>query len=399
MPGLRAAAPKSARITRIVLTPVTGRFHKFVAMNSYDTAPKGETYRTTLVRVQTDQGVEGVGAASGAANEAFQAAARSLIGADAMSLYRVEGGRIVGRGEQHAAVLAKYKHLDGPLFDLIGKLTGAPCWKLLGKAVRNRVEVYDGTVYFSDVWFKDKGVRAVVEETEEAARSGYPGAKLKLGRGWRWMETEAGLLRDIEVANAARKAVGSGFKLLVDANNGYRNDFERAWRLVQGTAQSKLYWLEELFPEDVDLYTRLRAMMKAAGIQTLIADGETAGEVKQFGPYLKPPRLIDVVQMDIRRGGFLANRELARMARSVGAVSVPHNWGSQIGLYMGLHFAKAVENANAAEDDRSRCDAIIPEGYHFSKGLYTVSDAPGLGIGVDERVYRRKYRPAEKVIA
>jgi D-galactarolactone cycloisomerase len=213
------------------------------------------------------------------------------------------------------------------------------------------------------------------------------------------MEKEAGLLRDIEVTNAVRKAVGNGMKVLVDANNGYRDDFDRAWRLLDGTARSELYWLEEVFPEDVVLYTKLRAKMKAAGIRTLIADGETAGDVKHFEPYLKQPRLMDVVQMDIRRGGFLANAELARMAGRAGAMSVPHNWGSQIGLFMGLHFAKAVRNANAAEDDRSRCDAIVPEGYRFIKGCYEVSNAPGLGIRVDEGVYRREYQARETVIA
>ena len=57
----RAAAKASARVTKITLASVQGRFHKFVAMNSYDTAPKGHTYTNTLVRIATDQGVEGVG--------------------------------------------------------------------------------------------------------------------------------------------------------------------------------------------------------------------------------------------------------------------------------------------------------------------------------------------------
>lgn len=397
--GPRAASQQSARIRRVLLATITGRFHKFVAMNSYDTAPKGETYQTTLVRVQTDQGLEGVGVASGATGLDFQAAVRTLIGAEVASLYQIDKGRIVARGERHAAVLEKYRHLDGPLFDLIGKLNGVPCWKLIGPSVRDRVEAYDGTAYFSDLWFKEKGVRAVVEEAEEAARSGYLGVKLKLGRGWKWMEKEAGLLRDIEVANTVRRAVGSRMKILVDANNGYRDDYERAWRLVESTAPSRLHWLEEVFPEDAGLYTKLRSRMRAAGIRTLIADGETAGESAHFAPYLQIPRLMDVVQMDIRRGGFLANLELARMAKDAGAISVPHNWGSQIGLYMGLHFAQAVDNAPAAEDDRSRCDAIVAEGYRFANGSYTVSGAPGLGIRVDEAVYRAKYQASETAIS
>ena len=66
---------------------------------------------------------------------------------------------------------------------MIGKLTGKAAWQLMGDSVRERVEVYDGTLYFSDVWFRGRGIRAVVEEPEEAMRSGYAGVKVKMGRG------------------------------------------------------------------------------------------------------------------------------------------------------------------------------------------------------------------------
>ncbi len=398
-PGLRAAAPAAVRISRIVVTPIEGRFHKFVAMNSYDTAPKGHTYLNTLIRIVTDQGVEGLGVASGAANAEFLAAVRSLLGADPMAVYEMNNGRIVGRGPAHAALLARYMHLDGPLFDLIGKLSGKPCWKLIGDAVRERIEVYDGTLYFSDVWFRDRGVRAVVEEAEEAARKGYLGIKLKAGRGSKWMEKDAGLRRDIEVVRAVRQAVGRSTKILVDPNNGYRNDFEGGWRLLSETRAENLYWMEEIFPEDVEQYTRLRERMAQAGMKTLVADGESVGDPRQFEPYLKPTRLVDVLQMDIRRGGFLTNLEVARMAKPAGAIAVPHNWASQVGFLMGLHLAKAVENVPAAEDERSTCDAIIAEGYSFSKGFYTVSDAPGLGLRINQEAYTKKYRAKEVVIA
>ena len=399
LPGLRALPRQAARITRILVTPIEGRFHKFVAMNSYDTAPKGHTYLNTLVRIVTDQGVEGVGVTSGAANAEFLAAVRTLLGADPMALYSMENGRVVGRAPAYAPLLEKYKHLDGPLFDLIGKLSERPCWKLIGEAVRERVEVYDGTLYFSDVWFRDRGARAVVEEAEEAVRKGYLGIKLKIGRGSKWMEKEAGLRRDIEVINAVRKAVGPKMKILVDANNGYRNDFERAWRLLSETRPANLYWMEEIFPEDVEHYTRLRERMAQAGMKTLIADGESVGDPRQFEPYLKPKRLVDVLQMDIRRGGFLDNLEMARLAKPAGAMAVPHNWGFAGRRSDGAAPGQGGRARPAAEDDRSTCDAIIADGYSFSKGLYTVSDAPGLGLRIDEEAYTRKYRAKEVVVA
>jgi L-alanine-DL-glutamate epimerase-like enolase superfamily enzyme len=265
--------------------------------------------------------------------------------------------------------------------------------------VRDRVEVYDGTLYFSDVWFPRIGVKAVVEETEEAWKRGYRGVKLKMGRGSKWMEREAGTLRDIEVTNAVRRAVGKEMRVLVDANNGYRDHHEYLWRYISETAASDVGWFEEMFPENVEHYTTLRERLQKAGIRTQIAEGENESEVAAFLPYLKPKRLYDVVQMDIRRGGFVDNAELARVAAEAGAQCVPHNWGSQIGCFMGLHLARAVRNVPAAEDDRSSCDVVIAEGYRFRDGYYTVPDTPGLSLSIDMKLYDMKCAKAEVLVS
>jgi len=192
--------------------------------------------------------------------------------------------------------------------------------------------------------------------------------------------------------------VGRQVKLLVDANNGFRDNHEHAWRFLAETADTGIYWMEEPFPEGVGEYERYRERIHKAGLKTYLADGENFATAAQFAPYLKPKKLLDVVQLDIRRGGLVQNRQLARRAEEVGALSVPHNWGSQVGLLMGLHAAKAMKAVVAAEDDRSTCDAIQAAGYEFRGGMYSVSDAPGLGISVDEKVYAAKYKAAETVI-
>jgi L-alanine-DL-glutamate epimerase-like enolase superfamily enzyme len=139
--------------------------------------------------------------------------------------------------------------------------------------------------------------------------------------------------------------------------------------------------------------------MHKAGIRTFIAEGENEREIAAFEPYLKPKRLYDVVQMDIRTGGLVDNIVLARLAESAGAISVPHNWGSQIGCFMGLHLSKAVRAVSAAEDDRSTCDVVIAEGYEFRDGTYSVPDKPGLSLRIDEPLYKMKCRAHEVVIA
>lgn len=398
-PVVLARAAASSTIRRITLAPVECRFHRFVAMNSYDTAPKGHTYMNTLVRITTGDGAEGVGVMQyRTPDDAFLKAARTLLGADPLALYEMKDGRIMGRNPAFPA-LREYRHLDGPLFDLIGKLTSKPAYQLIGPSVRNRVEAYDGTLYFSDIWFPRVGVKACVEEAEEAAKKGYRGIKLKVGRGSKWMERRAGTQRDIEVTNAIRRAVGKDVRVLVDANNGYTGHQEELWRYISETAVSNLGWLEEMFTQDAAQYAALRERMEKAGIRSQIAEGENEGEISAFLPYLKPKRLYDVVQMDIRRGGFVDNAELARIAAEVGAQSVPHNWGSQIGGFMGLHLSRAIQSVPAAEDDRSICDVVISDGYEFRNGYYTVPDKPGMALAVDQKLYEMKCSKSEVVLS
>ncbi len=398
--GATRAVAAPAKISSIALATIQGNFHKFVAMNAYDNEPKGTRYANTLVRISTDTGAEGVGVMGYTQpNAGFLAAMRSLIGVAPDSLYEFRDGRIAGRSPQFSDLLVKYKHLDGPLCDLIGKLRGIPCWKMFGDSVRDRIEVYDGTLYFSDLWYRDRGVQAVVDEAREAVRSGYRGIKLKIGRGSKWMQRDQGLHRDIEVIQAVRDAIGMGPKLLVDANNGYRNDYAGAWQLLESTKEQRLDWLEEVFPEDREQYRRLRGAMQRAGIRTPIADGENMRSAADFQPYLRPERLFDVMQLDIRTGGILDCREMSMMGEPHGAAAVPHNWGSQVGLLMSLHLAKTQENTIAAEDDRSSCPALTVRGYAFQDGYYTVSNEPGLGVEVNTDLYESPDFPAQTVIA
>ena len=61
--------------------------------------------------------------------------------------------------------------------------------------------------------------------------------------------------------------------------------------------------------------------------------------------------------------------------------------------------SKAAKAVVAAEDDRSTCDSIVAKGYEISKGIYTVSNEPGLGIDVQQDIYREKYKQGEIVIS
>jgi L-alanine-DL-glutamate epimerase-like enolase superfamily enzyme len=397
---LFAARPEPARITRIRVAPAQGHFHKFVAMNAYDKAPKGRTFEHALIRIETNRGVEGIGAGTYAKpDDALFAALKKLIGEDPVELLQIQNGRVSGPSDKLSSVLDAYAHLDCALFDLAGKLLNKPVWQLIGDSVRDRVEAYDSTLYFSDVLHPDKGVAAVVDECKETVRTGYSALKFKLGRNFKWMPGDAGRQRDIEVVHAVRTALGSNIRIMADPNNGYRGSFDEAWNLLEKTREDNLYWIEELFPESVAGYTRLKDKMAEAGMKTLNADGENFNKPSQFEEYLHPRRLIDVLQLDIRRGGFFGIMKLSHLGEEAGAVTIPHNWASQIGLLMAMHLSKAVKAVRMIEDDRSKLDALVPAGYEFSGGAYKVSNEPGLGIRIDPRIYAAQSEGTEQIIS
>jgi D-galactarolactone cycloisomerase len=394
------AASSQPVIRRIRVSLLTGRFQKTVAMNAYDKAPKGPTYQHALIRIETDQGVEGVGAGTYQLDlNAYADALQFLVGKSPLDLYEMKDGHIVRASAAFAAHQRKYQYLDGPLFDLLGKLNKKPAWALLGPAVRNEVDCYDGTLYFSDVMLPERGVAAVADECTESVDAGFRAVKLKAGRGSKWMERKAGDERDIAVIHAARKAVGPDILVMVDPNFGYQGQFDGAWRLLEETKADYLHWIEQPFRDSVEDYSHLKDKMAAANMKTLIADGESFEHPEQFDKYLKPRRLMDVLQLDSRRSGFLAGREAAAIAEATGAVSIPHNWGSQIGHMMALHMSKACKAMTWSEDDRSTCEVFTPVGYKFGGPKQTISDEPGLGIKINESVYEKQCKPNEKIFS
>jgi L-alanine-DL-glutamate epimerase-like enolase superfamily enzyme len=395
----RAASP-AMKIRRVRLSLLTGRFHKVVAMNAYDKAPKGPTYQHVLIRIETDQGVEGIGAGTYDVDlNHYAATLQPLIGKNPLDLYEMVDKRIVRPSADFAKTHYNNQYLDGALYDLIGKLSGKPAWSLIGPSVRNEVQCYDGTLYFSDVMRQERGVEAVVEECQEAVHAGFRAVKLKMGRGSKWMERKAGDERDIAVCHAVRKAVGPDVLIMTDPNNGYEGQFDSAWRFLEQTAPDHLYWVEEPFKESVEGYGRLKDKIASAGMKTLIADGENLRHPDQFDPYLKPRRLMDVLQLDIRSGGFLANAEVAKRGEAVGAISIPHNWASQLGHLMSLHLAKASPGVPWSEDERSTCDVLEISGYNLKGAKQSASDKPGLGVKIDEKVYASQCKPDEKIVS
>ena len=170
----------------------------------------------------------------------------------------------------------------------------------------------------------------------------------------------------------------------VDANNGY--DLAGAKRFLEQAGDEKLAFVEEMFPETVEECLALKEFIKEHGWATLLADGETQGDLDVFKPFIEA-KAIDVFQADMNRFGFEGILTEAAWAREQGLLVAPHNWGSLVGYYMQLHVGRAIDNFYRAEHDPLSTPVLIAEGYDRKDGATTVPARPGFGLSIDEKAF------------
>jgi L-alanine-DL-glutamate epimerase-like enolase superfamily enzyme len=236
-------------------------------------------------------------------------------------------------------------------------------------------------------------------------RHGFRAIKMKVGRGYKWMDAEAGFQRDVEAVRAAREAVGPDVQLMLDGNNGF--DLDGALRLFEQIGEHDIYWAEEMFPESEADCARFREFLSARGFATLIADGETQRAIEPMLP-IHAAGLIDVQQLDINVLGLTGWSHLCRdvlpryPARGTPTgrpLASPHTWPSQFGVYVSAHLAAAFENVLSVEVPPYTHAAIVPRGIEWRGGQYHLRGEPGLGLAVDEREWNETLRAKEIVYA
>ena len=356
-----AANSSGDRITRIRHFTVTSKRWKVVGKNSHLDV-HGDTATDRLLIINTASGLEGFGSSN-----PDEADAARLLNKDPLKFFKPGRGIVspLGRG-------------DAPLWDLTGKIFNEPVWRLLGGYGPATVPVYDGSIYFSDLEpeYRDRGIPRILEEIDYALELGHRAFKIKVGRGYQWMPSTAGLTRDIQVVRAIRAHVGADVKLMVDSNNGY--DLATTKRFLE-EANIEFFFVEEMFPESVDEDLELKEWIHSRGWATLVADGESARELDHFTPYIQRGAF-DVLQGDMRRFGFTELRNLARQAAPAGIRLAPHNWGNYLGLYMQLVLGRGIPNLIMAEQDPANTDLFDASAFELRDGRMRVPDTPGCGL-------------------
>jgi L-alanine-DL-glutamate epimerase-like enolase superfamily enzyme len=364
--------PEDLRITRIISFDLHSRRSKIAGKNAR-LGVHGSTARDRMVRLYTNVGVEAVARCWKDKETLVQ-----LIGKNPFRDFDLTSRRIVSPLDSRTMVL----------WDLAGRLLEKPVYQLLGDPVRDRVPTYDGSIYFADLLeqYQSRWRDRFREEIDMGLAIGQRAFKIKIGRGNKWMEREAGDVRDAEVVQTIREHAGPGITLGVDANNGY--DLEGAKRFLDRAGQHDLAFFEEPFPETVESCLEFKRFMKSRGWQTKLADGETQKELEAYRPFVDA-QAIDILQGDMNHFGIEGILAEAAMAEPRGILVAPHNWGSLLGFFTQVHLGRVVPNFYAAEHDPLTSDLLVHDGYKIQDGACTVSDAPGFGLSLDANQFDR----------
>ena len=383
---------KSARASRVIeAAPVTPVAHKIAAIEitqhrlvfetpfhaSWDTKPRLH-WDATLVRITTDQGLVGYG--SGDLMMGFAGHEHLFIGQDPMAI------------ERHYRVLSHINFhygrcwpFDLALWDLAGKITGQPCWKLLG-GLSNRVRAYasSGTL-------RDPGAMAEVAESYVA--QGFPAMKIRFHRG-NWRD-------DVKALEAVRARVGDRLELMVDCNQGWRLpwDTEAPWTLKDAVRVAReierlgVYWMEE--PLHRADHAGMRALRNATDVR--VAGGEMTRELYEFRDLIAGGCL-DVLQPDVALvGGITGLRRVATMAQEHNLIFTPHTWTNGMGVTANAHLVAGMADApflefpfDPPEWGLDRRDYMMAQPLTVDgKGWINLDDTPGLGYAPNEDLLAR----------
>ena len=247
--------------------------------------------------------------------------------------------------------------VDTALWDLRAKKQGLPLWKLAGGASDRR------PLYTTEGGWLHIPAEALVEDALAAKEKGFSGSKVKIGKPHG--------SEDYARLSAVRQAVGPGFEIFTDCNQGFTVD--EAIRRAERLRELDLGWIEEPLPaDDIDGHVRLNR-----STSTPIAVGESLYSIRHFREYMQKGAC-SIVQVDVARiGGITPWLKVAHAAEAFDMPVCPH-------FLMELHVSLtcAVPNGKYVEYI-PQLDSLTASGLVIENGMALAPSTPGIGIDWD----------------
>ena len=366
-----------------------------------------------LIRIDTNQGVYGLGEVRDGASPTYALMLKSrIVGENPCNIDRIF--RKIKQFGGHARQAGGVCGIEMALWDIAGKVYNVPVYQMLGGKFRDKIRIYADSTESKDpqifaqrmkerkeakglTWLKmDLGVDVVWNTPGTVTRRAEL-TKEELGfvpHPLLAMEvTDKGIDMLEKYVAAVREAVGMDIPLSMDhlGHIGVNSII----RLGRAYEKYNLSWMEDVIPW---MYTDLLKQISDESPTPLLT-GEDI--------YLKEPfqvlcekHAVSKIQPDLATsGGILETHKIGDMAEEHGVPMAMHFAGTPVCCMANVHCAAATLNFLALENhslDVPWWSSLVEEGVKtpiVNHGWIEVPDRPGLGVTLNEDMVRRHLAP------
>lgn len=362
-----------------------------------------------IIRVHTDDGLTGLGEVGLAYGVGYSAgigmvremAEHFLIGIDPLQnevvweeIFR-KGCWTLGGGP---VVYGGMSAIDEALWDIRGKAFDAPVYLLLGGKKNPRIRAYASQIQngWTDLFIQKFAVRPedYAEGALRAVAEGYTAVKVDplgvdengIRRGWDLTKIlTANQMKVIYSRLAAiRDAVGPNVDILLEAHS--LPSVTTAIQLGGLVEDLNCYFYEEPV-NNLDVGAMVKVSEK---VKIPLAAGERIYTRWGYRKYLEQ-RCLDVIQPDVQLvGGITECKKICDMAYTYDVSVQCHQAGSPISIACSLHLEAAIPNFIIHEHNwqniKKEVAGLIKQDLQPKDGYFTVSDEPGFGIELDDKI-------------
>lgn len=345
-----------------------------------------------IVRVETDEGIAGLGEATSLTARAtatqVEELSRVVIGMDPR-----DPGAIFEamRKAVFLAVNAGMVGIEIACWDILGKSLGVPLYRLLGGRFRERVRAY------ANGWYQcEREPSAFAERAAEVMDMGYGALKFDpFGTAHRELSSAEERL-SLSLVRAVREAVGDDVDLLIEGHNRFTPDV--AIRVGRALAEFRPLWFEA--PVIPSAIGSLPAVARAMPVP--VACGERFAHLREFADVLSSGEIHIVQPEGLRCGGVGGVMKVAALAEAYGASVACHQAQSPLYTAVNAHLHAAMPNSMIQEccDDflEPWAQELFPGVPPVVDGCIEPSEKPGIGVEFDEKEAAKYPYDPDKVI-
>ena len=404
----RSSSPSELKITdmRYALTGVLGQ--------------------TAIIRIDTNQGISGLGEVRDGADVRYALMLKSrILGLNPCNVEMIF--KIIKQFGGPARQAGGVCGVEMALWDIVGKAYNVPAWQLLGGRYRDKIRLYadtpEGKTHEEQTekiryriqdqgytWLKmDLSINnlkdipgALVNHEFWDGASGQYDLRDYMGYGntkhpfTQIQITDKGLEELVKVAEHTREHIGWDIPISTDHFGHF--DVNNAIRLGKAIEKYRLAWLEDMIPwEYADQWKKI-----TDALETPTNTGEDIFLLQNFKPLIDI-HAVDIIHPDLSSsGGLLETKRIGDYAEEHGIAMAMHQAGTPVSFMACVHCAASTQNFLALEHhsvDLPWWESLVKmtDGKPIiTKGFANVPDSPGLGIELNEDVVKEHLHAKDK---